>query len=82
MDRNKRILIVCAVLGVIMAGCNYQSAKAEEKTSNMQCIGYMGHNVYEFVHTETGVHYALFTYKTAGGITVMLNPDGMPYTGE
>lgn len=36
----------------------------------------------EYVHTKTGVHYLRYDAYSCGGLCVMLNPDGTPYTTE
>lgn len=87
MDKIKRILIVCAGLVVIAAGCTHADcaeAKTEEKTEEgfrLVDVSTLNH-IREYEHMETGVHYVVYAGADKGGICVMLNPDGTPYTGE
>ena len=71
--------ILCLILIIVMAltlvGCGKANANSSERIQRIYDDGLF--QIYK--DTETGVHY-LFSYQR-GGLTVMFNADGTPYTG-
>lgn len=76
----KRLICIalCAVMALMLIGC---AAKAEAAVENEQLV-YLGTSgsfrIYR--HEQAGVYY--LADKGVNGLTVMLNADGTPYTGE
>lgn len=84
---KKRILLVVfsLVLVFVLAGCSLDDAlddfynRHEGQQREVRYASY-SHCVYDYVDSETGVHYLLYSFYDAngatGGITPRLNPDG------
>ena len=75
-------VIFCLVMAIMMIGCA-NTAKGQTGDEPFEVI--LHTKDYEiWKHKETGVCY--MWYQTsgsyAGGLTVMLNADGTPYTGK
>lgn len=80
---KKRILLVVFSLALVfvLAGCSLDDLqnRHEGKQREVRYASY-SHCVYDYVDSETGVHYLLYSFYDAngatGGITPRLNPDG------
>lgn len=73
------------VLVFILSSCSSGSSEMQqfEKESPFSIVE-EGHNYAICKHDKTGVYYIIYKpyWVNRGGISVMLNADGTPYTGE
>lgn len=73
---KKAFIILTALALALLCGCGYSEAGHADKV--LEFI-YLDNGWSIARDTRTGVQY-LRAYK--GGVCVMVNPDGTPYTGE
>lgn len=74
-------LMLCAIMLLALCGCGYSKAGQSETQENDGRMTVIYNNGYCVIYrdNETGVQY--FSRPNAGSC-VMVNADGMPYTGE
>ena len=90
---KKRMLFVVFSLALVfvLAGCSLNDALDELQNTHegeqreVEYASY-AHCVYDYIDSETGVHYLLYSFYNAngetGGITPRLNPDGSVMVDE
>lgn len=89
--------ILVAVMAIILVGCETASASKERENNGKQTDHYVADGVHFTVvqswirngdynaiikHEDTGVCYFYYDGYYATCMTVMLNADGTPYTGD
>lgn len=87
------VLVNCFTLASILSACGStdsikgsiesyiaEEQKAEEQNSIVCIYRHGDDNIYQ--HKQTGVCYYYHLGPNGGGLTVMLNADGTPYTGR
>lgn len=78
-------ILLCVVMVMGLCGCSVLETHVEAFADEASfSVVEEGHNYAICKHNETGVYYIIYdpsgSYR--GGMSVMLNPDGTPYTGR
>lgn len=78
--RKVLCFILCIVMALALCGCSYNKTAVEnQENDNRMSLIYADGFCSIYRDNETGVQYF---GKGNGGVCVMVNADGTPYTGE
>ena len=82
MKKKLMIFLTATILTFSLVGCSVPKTTESSESNSISKVN--GSYVYEFIDSDTGVHYLIYSNKLAnagmGGITPRLNSDGTVMT--
>lgn len=73
------LIVLCVVMLVMLCACNNKDNTYKQEQDSMFTVLEKGFNYVVFQQKDTGVVYIR---GSSSSITVLVNPDGTPYTGR